>query len=139
MRGYPIGTFLFWHVTDDTVTDHAFYGFVKDYDPRGPGKYCPRLGALANSDDRYGVLDGQQRLTSLRIGIQGSHTVKLPRMWWDNPSAFQKRLLYLDVKEQPLSEDESGEEKAATPRSTSSAFELHSRRTKTTTQAHTTG
>jgi Protein of unknown function DUF262 len=112
MRGYPIGTFLFWHVTDDTVADHAFYGFLKHYDPRGSGKYCPRLGALANSDDRYAVLDGQQRLTSLRIGIQGSHTIKLPRMWWDNPVAFQKRLLYLDVMEQPISEDESGEEES---------------------------
>lgn len=112
MRGYPVGTFLFWHVTDETIAGHAFYGFLKNYDPRGAGKYCPRIDALANSDDRYAVLDGQQRLTSLRIGIQGSHTIKLPRMWWDNPAAFQKRLLYLDVKAQPLGEDESGEEES---------------------------
>src|SRR4051794_8035652 len=112
MRGYPIGTFLFWHVTDQTVADHAFYGFLKDFDPRGSGKYCPRLDVLASSDDRYAVLDGQQRLTSLRIGIGGSHTIKLPRMWWDNPAAFQKRSLYLDVKAQHVAEDESGEEES---------------------------
>ena len=112
MRGYPIGTFLFWHVSDETVNQHAFYGFLRDYDPRGSGKYCPRLDVLANSDDRYAVLDGQQRLTSLRIGIQGSHTIKLPRMWWDNPAAFQKRFLYIDVMEQPVGEDESGDEES---------------------------
>lgn len=112
MRGYPIGTFLFWHVSDQTVRDHTFYGFLKNFDPRGSGKYCPRLEALANSDDRYAVLDGQQRLTSLRIGIHGSHTIKLPRMWWDNPAAFQKRVLYLDVKAHAVAEDESDDEES---------------------------
>lgn len=112
MRGYPIGTFLFWHITDQTVAAHAFYGFLKDYDPRGDGKFCPRLDALGNSDDRFAVLDGQQRLTSLRIGINGTHTLKLPRKRWDNPDAFEKRALYLDVKQQALTDDESADEES---------------------------
>ncbi len=42
----------------------------------------------------------------------GTHTVKLPRKWWDNPDAFQKRFLFIDVKEQPVGEDESGEDES---------------------------
>ena len=61
------------------------------------------------------MLDGQQRLTSLHIALRGSHTVKLPRKRWDNPDAFPKRYLYLDVRrtggapEDESSEDETGE------------------------------
>lgn len=115
MRGYPIGTFLFWLVADETVKAHSFYGFVREYDPRGNGKFAPRLEHLPQSDSRHAVLDGQQRLTSLYIGLCGSHTVKLPHRRWDNPDAFPKRVLYLDVKrvgdtpEDDSSEDETGE------------------------------
>ena len=115
MRGYPIGTFLFWLVSDETVKAHSFYGFLREYDPRGTGKFSPRLDHLGRSDSRYAVLDGQQRLTSLHIALRGSHTVKLPRKRWDNPDAFPKRYLYLDVKrtggapEDESSEEETGE------------------------------
>lgn len=111
MRGYPIGTFLFWLVNDETVKAHSFYGFVRDYDPRGSGKFSPRFEHLTASDSRYAVLDGQQRLTSLYIGLCGSHTLKLPRKRWDNPDAFPKRFLYLDVKRVgDTLEDDSGED-----------------------------
>jgi uncharacterized protein with ParB-like and HNH nuclease domain len=115
MRGYPIGGFLFWKVSVKTVQTHAFYGFIRDYDQRPPNDVCPRLGEIAPSDSRFAVLDGQQRLTSLNIGLRGSHTVKLPNKWWDNPDAFPKRYLYLDLgadgpdPEESGSEDETGE------------------------------
>jgi hypothetical protein len=110
MRGYPIGGFLFWRITEETVKTHAFYGFIRDYDQRPPNDVCPRLGAIAPSDSRYAILDGQQRLTSLNIGLRGSHTVKLPNKWWDNPDAFPKRYLYLDLRAAEPDPAESGSE-----------------------------
>jgi hypothetical protein len=115
MRGYPIGGFLYWRVTDETIADHTFYGFIRDYDQRPPNNFCPSIGAIAPSDNRFAVLDGQQRLTSLNIGLRGSHTVKLPNKWWDNPDAFPKRHLYIDLRraeadpEEQGSEDETGD------------------------------
>ncbi len=115
MRDYPIGGFLFWRVSDQVIKTHAFYGFIRDYDQRPPNNVCPRLAEIAPSDSRFAILDGQQRLTSLNIGLRGSHTVKLPNKWWDNPDAFPKRRLYLDLgatgpdPEESGSEDETGE------------------------------
>lgn len=115
MLGYPIGGFLFWRVSDKTVSEHAFYGFIRDFDQRPPNNFCPRLDGIAPSDNRHAILDGQQRLTSLNIGLRGSHTVKLANKWWDNPDAFPKRFLYLDLSasngdiDEGGSDDETGE------------------------------
>ena len=43
------------------------------------------------------ILDGQQRLTALYIGLLGSYAYKIPWKRWDNPEAFPKRRLYLNV------------------------------------------
>jgi Protein of unknown function DUF262 len=110
MRGYPIGGFLFWRVSDETIRSRAFYGFIRDYDHRPPRNVCPRLGEIAPSDNRFAILDGQQRLTSLNIGLRGSHTVKLPNKRWDNPDAFPKRHLYLDLRPNGTDPNEYGSE-----------------------------
>jgi hypothetical protein len=110
MRGYPIGGFLFWRVSDATIRSHPFYGFIRDYDPRPPNNFCPRIDGIAPSDSRYAILDGQQRLTSLNIGLRGSHAVKLPNKWWDNPDAFPKRFLYFDLRGSEPDPNESGSE-----------------------------
>ena len=70
----------------------------------------PALGRDRPSDNRFAILDGQQRLTSLNIGLRGSHTVKLPNKWWDNPDAFPKRQLYLDLRPTGPDPTESGSE-----------------------------
>ena len=43
------------------------------------------------------VLDGQQRLTALNIGLHGSMACKLPRLHWSNHNAFPKKHLYVDL------------------------------------------
>ena len=48
-------------------------------------------------DEITAVLDGQQRLTALNIGLRGSYAHKLPRRWWNSPDAFPKRHLYLNI------------------------------------------
>ncbi len=55
------------------------------------------------------VLDGQQRLTSLLIGLKGVYTVKKKYKRYDNPDAWVKQKLYLDLLKDPRVEEENGE------------------------------
>ncbi len=49
----------------------------------------------------YIVLDGQQRLTSLYIGLKGTRTLKKKGAKYDNPNAYEEKRLYLNLKHQP--------------------------------------
>jgi hypothetical protein len=94
MQGYPFGTFLLWRVDAENTANYKFYDFVRDYHERD-NPHCPPLPK--QTDRVTAVLDGQQRLTALNIGLCGSMAVKLPYKWWNNPDAFPKRHLYLDL------------------------------------------
>lgn len=96
MRGYPFGSFLFWRVDRKSTRDYTFYQFVTNFHRRD-APHCAPL-QLTGEDPVTAVLDGQQRLTALNIGLRGSHADKLPRMRWSSPGAFPKRRLYLDVR-----------------------------------------
>ncbi|GAA9704141.1 DUF262 domain-containing protein [Helicobacter pylori] len=47
------------------------------------------------------VLDGQQRLTSLYIGLKGTRTLKKKNAKINNPNAYEEKRLYLNLKHQP--------------------------------------
>lgn len=67
--GYPIGTFLFWNVDREKVKELVFNRFIRCYDEANP---IQRGDAISIKLDEYlAVLDGQQRITSLNIGING--------------------------------------------------------------------
>lgn len=95
MRGYPIGSFLMWQVHEGNSGRFAFYDFMRDYHERD-NAHCAPTGPLG-SRAITAILDGQQRLTALNIGLCGSFTAKLPRMWANNPLAYPKKLLYLNL------------------------------------------
>ena len=95
MQGFPFGTFLYWKVAPENSDKFNFYGFVLDYHERD-NRHCPPLPAMPNTA-LTAVLDGQQRLTALNVGLRGSMAWKLPRLWSNNPGAFPKRHLYLDL------------------------------------------
>ncbi len=95
MQGFPFGTFLYWKVAPENSDKFNFYGFVLDYHERY-NRHCPPLPPMPNTA-LTAVLDGQQRLTALNVGLRGSMTWKLPRLWSNNPEAFPKRHLYLDL------------------------------------------
>ena len=95
MRGYPIGSFLFWRVDPETAKNYSFYQFITNYDERKPHN-LPH-GAPSTVPGLKAVLDGQQRLTALNVGLYGSGKWKLPRLWWNNPDAFPERRLYLNL------------------------------------------
>jgi hypothetical protein len=106
MQGYPFGTFLFWKVEPEKSAQFKFYGFVQNYHERDAA-HCPELGTLPNRE-LTAVLDGQQRLTALNIGLRGSMALKEPNKWRTNPNAFPKKILYLDLLA-VRGEDEEGE------------------------------
>ena len=104
MQGYPFGTFLFWRVSPENSGGFKFFDFVLNYHERD-NPHCPPLADMHNRQ-LTAVLDGQQRLTALNIGLRGSAAWKLPRLWWNNPAAFPERLLYLDLLWRPGEDDE---------------------------------
>ena len=95
MRDYPISTFLFWEVKKENIGKYQFYEFVRDYHERD-NRHNPKAN-LNGEGGITAILDGQQRLTSLYIGLKGTYSYKLPRKRWDNDSAFPKRRLYLNL------------------------------------------
>ncbi len=105
MQDYPFGTFLFWKVQPETSGKFKFYDFVRNYHQRDAA-HCPELGPMPNQAV-VAVLDGQQRLTSLNIGLRGSMAIKQPNKWWNNPDAFPVRTLRLDLLS-PATPDEDG-------------------------------
>lgn len=66
LRRFPLGTVLMWKTSDMQRYRH----FKKDVDPAVAQVFTYESSA---SGDRYLVLDGQQRLTSLLIALKGTY------------------------------------------------------------------
>lgn len=111
MLGYPIGTFLFWKVKKTIVNqkEYSMYEFIKDYHDRDMYKNpaAPQPFPIGSGDETlWAVLDGQQRLTSLYIALQGSISRKLPNKRWKNDDAFPKKELYFDLHSEKTDDDD---------------------------------
>lgn len=95
MRGYPIGSFLSWSVNKDTARQFRFYDFVRNYhewtDP-----HCKVLD-LPDGKDVSAILDGQQRLTALNVGLRGSFADRTPGAWRYKPKSYPVRRMHLNV------------------------------------------
>ncbi|GAA7683509.1 DUF262 domain-containing protein [Helicobacter pylori] len=110
IRGYPIGSFLFWKLQkediaksdeqDENKLNFQLYQFITNYDERKPHNEKIRIEEIRR-DDLSIVLDGQQRLTSLYIGLKGTRTLKKKNARNDNPNAYEEKRLYLNLKHQP--------------------------------------
>lgn len=68
---YPISSFLFWKVKEENKKDWISYEFLRNYDQESPHNDEADLSGV--NKDIYLVLDGQQRLTALNIGLRGSY------------------------------------------------------------------
>ncbi len=106
MQGYPFNTFLYWQVEPENSGKFQFYDFVREYHQRDNPR-CPRLPSM-HDKQLTAVLDGQQRLTALNIGLRGSMAWKLPRLRWTTSHAFPTRKLYLDLLWGADEDDEDG-------------------------------
>ncbi|HVW55864.1 MAG TPA: DUF262 domain-containing protein [Rhizobiaceae bacterium] len=97
MKGFPISSFLFWDVAAENKHNWQTYRFAENF----------RQGEIhnerANLDglDATLVLDGQQRLTSLLIGLRGSLTEKVKYKKSSSVDAWRTKKLYLDLLVEP--------------------------------------
>ncbi len=110
LRGYPIGSFLFWKLQkediaksdeqDEKKLNFQLYKFITNYDERKPHNEKIYIEQISR-DELCIVLDGQQRLISLYIGLKGTRTLKKKGARYDNPNAYEEKRLYLNLKHQP--------------------------------------
>lgn len=99
MQHYPVNSLMLWKVDSAEIREgFRFYEFLTkyvdrfaennlDFDTKGHGEF-------------YAVIDGQQRLTSLYIGLKGTYAVKKHRAWWPrayDPAVLPPRTLYLNL------------------------------------------
>lgn len=106
LKGYPISAFMFWALDDVTKHEVRAYKFIENY----------HAGDLMNERAQVAgrnvvlVLDGQQRLTSLLIGLRGTYSVKEKFARRGNPDAWTKQNLYLDLLKDPAQQPDDEDE-----------------------------
>ena len=104
MRDYPIGSLLLWKVNVENKKTHRFYSILKKFREKYR-THCEEVNT-STVPDFEAVLDGQQRLTALYLGLKGSYAYKKPRVHWvDNENALPTRKLYLKITEYAPQDD----------------------------------
>lgn len=95
MQDYPIGAFLFWEIEKSRLLDYDFYEFLRNYHEKN-NTHNKKVD-LKGSDGVTAVLDGQQRLTSIYIGLKGSYAYRLKYKQKESDNAYPVRYLYLNL------------------------------------------
>src|ERR1017187_8311981 len=96
MSDFPIGSFLFWRLKQENKDEWPVYEFLRDFDAESP--HNPMANMAGITKDITLVLDGQQRITSLLIGLGGSYRYLYYR--------WRKTQLYLDLLKSPTPNEE---------------------------------
>lgn len=71
MTDFPIGSFLYWRLEQKNKDEWPVYEFIRDFNAEAP--HNPPASMAGITQDITLVLDGQQRITSLFIGLRGSY------------------------------------------------------------------
>ena len=100
LSDFPIGSFLFWHLEQKNKNQWPIYEFIRKYNEERPHNVLSDMNGIQG--DLTLVLDGQQRITSLFIGLKGTYRYFYYR--WRTTS------LYLNLLKPPLPNDENPEE-----------------------------
>lgn len=104
MRGYPVGSFLFWRVDEEHSQKYKFFEFMQSFDALDNKRLKPYDIPLPKT--LTVVLDGQQRLTSLAIGMLGFRADRMKGRHAGNPSAYPKKRLYLNLASKYKGQDD---------------------------------
>ena len=104
MRGYPVGSFLFWRVDEARSQSYKFFEFMQNFDALDNKRLKPY--DIPQPRPLTVVLDGQQRLTSLAIGMLGFRADRIKGKWVNNPNAYPKKRLYLNLAAKYSGEEE---------------------------------
>ncbi len=100
MSDFPIGSFLFWRLEEKNKNQWPIYKFIQEYDEERPHNELANMYGIRK--DITLVLDGQQRITSLLIGLQGSFRYFYYR--------WRKANLYLNLLKAAVPDDGNPEE-----------------------------
>ena len=100
MADFPIGSFLFWRLEQENKDEWPIYEFVREYDEERPHNSLANMAGMQK--DITLVLDGQQRITSLFLGLRGSYRYFYYR--------WRKTELYLNLLKEAKPNDENPEE-----------------------------
>lgn len=116
LQGYPIGTFLYWDIEDENRDQYKMYGFIQNYITNT--KYIETNAQKRNSEvkpdgtgDLKLILDGQQRLSSFYIGLNGTYTYKQKHRQYTTKDAWKRSRLYLKITSDPREEVSDGEDR----------------------------
>ena len=91
MSDFPVGSFLYWRLEQKNKDEWPIYEFVRDFDAESPHNPAANMAGITR--DITLVLDGQQRITSLFIGLRGSYRYFFYR--------WRKTRLYLNLVKPP--------------------------------------
>jgi len=108
MRGYPVNTFLFWELQAEHFGDWDIYRFVSEF---RHGDIHNDPASLRAGEPVTLVLDGQQRLTSLLIGLTGNYTVRNGAR--GRGAGWITKVLLLNLVQSPNDDDEEEDGTAA--------------------------
>ena len=111
MRGYPIGSFLFWQPRAASAMRLSAYKFLEEISDAVAHNQSASLNGVSRPSF---VLDGQQRLTALNIGLRGTYHAKDKYKWRNNENAWKRKRLFLDLLHEPKKgNDQDGEGEAS--------------------------
>lgn len=97
MQSYPLNTFMSWQISEEELkTSILFYDFLSDY-KQGSQTTNSRAPKQVNSPDFYAIIDGQQRLNSLYLGLFGSYSTRKKYKRGNKESDFEKKVLYFNL------------------------------------------
>ncbi|MCH8512310.1 MAG: DUF262 domain-containing protein [Kiritimatiellae bacterium] len=100
LADFPIGSFLYWKLEQKNKDEWPVYEFLRDFDCDNP--HNPPANMAGITKDITLVLDGQQRITSLYIGLKGSYKYFYYRL--------RKTRLYLNLLKPPIPNEDNPEE-----------------------------
>ena len=100
MSDFPIGSFLYWRLDEKHKEEWPIYEFIREFNSEVPHNNLANMAGI-NKDITL-VLDGQQRITSLFIGLRGSYRYFYYR--------WHLTQLYLNLLKCPTPNEENTEE-----------------------------
>jgi hypothetical protein len=100
MSDFPIGSFLFWQLEQKNKDEWPVYEFIRNFDEESPHNQPANMAGITK--DIKLVLDGQQRITALLIGLRGNYRYFFYR--------YRELRLYLNLLKPILPNEDNPEE-----------------------------
>ena len=98
LSGYPFGAMLFWrYKKDENNKDYKFYDFLRAYDEFDHSRNHNAEHNTTVREEITGILDGQQRLTALFLGLKGYMNLHKRGTWRNLAGNYEKKFLFINL------------------------------------------